>query len=143
MLYCHGTPHSDCHYLLETVWHGRTRLATAAEIHQRLNGEHATLIACGHTHIARVVCTASGQCIVNPGSVGLPAYDDSHPAAHCIETGSPDARYAVAQYCDGQWNVSLHHVPYDHASMAALARARHRHDWAYALMTGYMPPQDA
>jgi hypothetical protein len=80
--------------------------------------------------------------IVNPGSVGLPAFEDDHPhpfsSFHRIENGSPDARYAVLEKSDGRWRCELISVPYDHESMALLAEQRQRHDWAHALRTGRM-----
>jgi hypothetical protein len=85
-----------------------------------------------------VVRSSAGRLIVNPGSVGLPAYDDIHPVPHVIETGSPDARYAIVENRAGVWTVSLISLPYDHTSMAALARQRHRADWERALLSGYM-----
>lgn len=136
---CHGTPLSDTAYFLETVEEGRVRPATAAEIEARLGAEPSPLVACGHTHVPRVVSTRRGQRVVNPGSVGLPAYDDSHPFPHAIETGSPDARYAIAEKSRDGWSVSLHSVPYDHPSMARLARLRGRPEWEHALLTGRMP----
>lgn len=136
---CHGTPGSDTEYFLETVASSGVRPATAAEIEVRLASEHAEMIACGHTHVPRVVRSQRGQVVFNPGSVGLPAYDDSHPIAHVIETGSPDARYAIAERSINGWTVSLISVPYDHASMAKLARLRGRPEWEHALLTGYMP----
>ena len=33
--------------------------------------------------------------VVNPGSVGLPAYTDTEPVKHSMEMGAPHARYAV------------------------------------------------
>ncbi len=33
--------------------------------------------------------------VVNPGSIGMPAYTDDTPVPHAIETGAPHARYAV------------------------------------------------
>ena len=80
---CHGTPDSDCTYFLETIERGVVRAARPDEIHERLGAEASPLVACGHTHIARSVRTAT-QLIVNPGSVGLPAYDDSHPIDHVV-----------------------------------------------------------
>lgn len=136
---CHGSPQSDTEYFLETLVQGTVRQATAAEIDKRLAAENAPLVACGHTHVARVVYARRGQRVVNPGSVGLPAYDDAHPVPHVIETGSPDARYAIAERSQGGWSVSLLCVPYDHIAMAQLARLRGRPDWAHALLTGYMP----
>ena len=136
---CHGTPLSDTAYFLETVDEGAVRPATAAEIDERLGAERAPLVACGHTHVPRVVATRRGQRVVNPGSVGLPAYDDSHPFPHAIETGSPDARYAIAERSANGWSMALHAVPYDHHSMARLARLRGRPEWEHALLTGRMP----
>lgn len=136
---CHGTPLSDTTYFLETVEERGVRPATAAEIEVRLGSEYASLIACGHTHVARAIHTQRGQRVVNPGSVGLPAYDDIHPFAHVIETGSPDARYAIAERLNGGWSLSLLSVPYDHKSMAQLAKLRGRLEWEHALLTGYLP----
>ena len=139
---CHGTPTSDLHYLLETVTAQGTRLASQSEIAQRVGGgvADARLIACGHTHVPRMVSSGDGQLIVNPGSVGLPAYDDDQPYFHQIENGSPHARYAICECLDKTWHAELIAVPYDHARAANAAAARGRTDWSHALLTGYMPP---
>lgn len=139
VLLCHGTPLSDTEYFLETVQDGVVRQATASEIEARLGAEIANLVACGHTHVPRVVHTQRGKLIVNPGSVGLPAYDDVHPSPHVIETGSPDARYAIAEQSKNGWVISLLSIPYDYRSMAQQAKLRGRSDWEHALLTGYMP----
>ena len=139
ILLCHGTPSSDIEYFLETVESGGVRAASSREVECRLGSELSSLVACGHTHIARSVRTNRGQVIVNPGSVGLPAYDDSRPFPHVVETGSPDARYAIVEKSHDGWVVSLLSVPYDHKSMAQLARLRGRPEWEHALLTGYMP----
>lgn len=136
---CHGTPSSDIEYFLETVENGSVRSANQSEIGSRLGAESSPLIACGHTHIARSVRTQYGQVIVNPGSVGLPAYNDIHPSPHVIETGSPDARYAIIDKSPSGWVVSLLSVPYKHKAMANQAKLRGRPEWEYALLTGYMP----
>jgi hypothetical protein len=86
-----------------------------------------------------VVRSTRGQLLVNPGSVGLPAYDDIHPVPHVVEVGSPDARYAVVERVAGNWMVCLVSVPYDHWEIAELARIRQRPDWVSALTTGRMP----
>ena len=136
---CHASPRSDLEYLLDTVEPGGVRLASAAEITQRLDGVQAPLVLCGHTHHPRTVRSAAGQLIVNPGSVGLQAYDDAHPHWHQIETGSPDARYAVVERGPVGWSAALISVPYDHEPMARLAEERGQPDWAHALRSGYMP----
>ena len=139
VLLCHGSPRSDHEYLLETL-DGRTvRLATPAEIAERVRDHHAIpVIACGHTHVPRAVRCA-GQLLVNPGSVGLQAYGDDHPVHHVVQVGSPDARYALITQDGGQWHAEHIAVPYDHEAMARLAEQRGRPEWAHALRTGYMP----
>lgn len=139
VMLCHGTPASDLEYFLETVAPDDFRAATQPEIDARLGDVDAALIACGHTHVPRMARASSGQLIVNPGSVGLPAYDDIHPHPHAVETGSPNARYAIVDKRDGDWTCRLISVPYDHTSMAALALANGRPDWSHALATGRMP----
>lgn len=76
--------------------------------------------------------------MVNPGSVGLPAYDDATPYFHVIETGSPDAHYALVERIKDRWIASLVSVPYNYEPMVKLAHARGYPDWAQALATGYM-----
>lgn len=136
---CHASPRSDLEYLLETVEPSGVRLARAEEIEQRLGGVDAALLLCGHTHHPRAVRSASGQLIVNPGSVGLPAFDDDRPCWHVIENGAPDARYAIVERGAMGWVASLIAVPYDFEPMARLAAQHGQTDWAHALRTGYMP----
>ncbi|MBF0528710.1 MAG: metallophosphoesterase family protein [Deltaproteobacteria bacterium] len=138
VLLCHGTPTSDVDYFLETVEPTRIRAATLLEVDARLGKVEADLIACGHTHIPRSVRASTGQLIINPGSVGLPAYDDIHPYPHVIETGSPDARYAIVERLANLWVATLISVSYPYSAMANLARTRQRQDWARALSSGYM-----
>jgi predicted phosphodiesterase len=136
---CHGTPSSDETYFLETVAEGTLRPASPAEIAERLRGESAALVACGHTHTPRILRTPQGLLLVNPGSVGLQAYDDVRPVYHKVETGSVDARYAIIEKHDGAWTAALISLPYDYKPMAVLAAAHGRPDWEHALLTGTMP----
>jgi predicted phosphodiesterase len=152
---CHGTPSSDLHYLLETVTDdfGRDgspgiRAASSDEILQRLGrGAHtqrARVIVCGHSHVARVTTVTSPDdnghaiVIVNPGSVGLPGYDDEHPHHHIVEAGSPHARYAIVQKTAQGWSAQLRCTAYDVEAMARLAEQRGRGDWARPLRSGRM-----
>ncbi len=137
---CHGTPASDLVYFLETVTgDGVVRAATTAELDERLGAERSPVVACGHTHVARSRRGSAGQLVINPGSVGLPAFDGSYPAPHQVENGSPDARYAIIESTAAEWVVSLISVPYDFRSMARLAHQRGRPDWEHALLTGFCP----
>jgi hypothetical protein len=136
ILLCHGTPDSDCSYLMETNHHGVLSLASGGEIAGRLGGADARVIACGHTHVPRSVRLASGQLVVNPGSVGLQAFTDDYTGFHIMETGSPDARYAILEQTASGWLVEQRCVPYDNESMAALAKLRACPDWEVALLYG-------
>jgi predicted phosphodiesterase len=142
---CHGTPASDLVYLMETVTpdfglHGSLgiRAASAAELAERLGGTRARMarmVLCGHSHVPRVA-QAGDRLVVNPGSVGLPAYDDDHPHRHHVENGSPLARWAVVERGPSGYGVALRATPYDHEQAARQAEANGRGDWADALRTG-------
>lgn len=136
---CHGTPASDQTHFLATVDPGGLRDATAAEVEDRLGDLGVPLIACGHTHLARRVRSARGQLIVNPGSVGLQAYVDTHPYPYRVENGCPDAQYALVERRSDQWSAQLISVPYGTRAMAQLAGLREARDWAFALRSGYLP----
>lgn len=107
---CHGSPTDDLQYLLEEVRGDRTRLASAAYIQEKLEDVRARLVLCGHTHVPRLV---SGVRIVNPGSVGLPAFDDTWTAPHYVENGTPHARYAIIDVDRSAVRVELIAVEYD------------------------------
>jgi putative phosphoesterase len=136
VLLVHGTPDSDLAYFLETVTESGLREATIAEVEQRAGDAEAAVIVCGHTHLARVLRLPDGRLIVNPGSVGLPAYDDDRPFPHVVESGSPHARYAIVSEAEGQWSAELLMVDYDWERAARDADAHGRPDWARALRTG-------
>lgn len=135
---CHGIPTNDLIYFLETVTPQSMRIASLSEINERRGDIKAGVICCGHSHVPRAVRTRDGTLIVNPGSVGLPAYDDDHPHFHLVENGSPDARYAIVERRGDDWHASLHAVPYDYLPMAELAQVNGRPDWAIAIRTGFM-----
>lgn len=96
----------------------------------------ASLILCGHTHIPRAVQLNDGRLIVNPGSVGVPAYASDLPWPHSMEAGTPHARYAILDKRNPGWQVEFFQVEYDWAAASHLAAARNRPDWAIALVTG-------
>ena len=129
---CHGSPSSDVEYLLEDVRSGAPLLRDAAAIADDLRGIAQPVVVCGHTHHARVVRLRNGRLVVNPGSAGLPAYDDDHPVYHAMESDSPHASYAIV---DGA-NVEIHRVAYDFEPAVDAARRRGRDDWAQWLATG-------
>ncbi|MEM8877237.1 MAG: metallophosphoesterase family protein [Pseudomonadota bacterium] len=139
ILLCHGTPSSDLTYWLERVEEdGSIRSATIDEIEAEAEGIDAKLILCGHTHIPRLVHLRSGQIVLNPGSVGCPAYDDDLPVYHRMQTGTPNTSYAIAEKSGDDWLVTFRSVPYDNRRMVELARANGRMEWSQALATGWI-----
>jgi putative phosphoesterase len=138
---CHATPASDVDCFLENIRGGELIPAALREIEDRANACTAPLILCGHTHIPRVARLASGQVIVNPGSVGIQAYDGHHPIPHTVEIGSPHARYALVEESVRGWIAELIAVPYDWEAAARLAERQARPDWARALRTGFVRTQ--
>ena len=133
---CHGTPASDHTGFLEQIDAGGVRRAPLATIEARAAGIERALILCGHTHLSGVAAIAGGRLVVNPGSVGLQAFDDDQPCFYTIENGSPHLRYAICDEDGGAWNVGHRAVRYDHGKAAATARRNGREDWARWLETG-------
>jgi predicted phosphodiesterase len=133
----HGSPTDDLVYLLETVDESGARPATQDEVMDRLGPSVDTpLLLCGHTHLQRSMRLPTGALVVNPGSVGWPAYDDDHPCPHVMEAGTPHARYAVVEDAGGRWDAEFRAVDYDWDQAAAIAEANGRPDVARALRTG-------
>ncbi|MEM8556081.1 MAG: metallophosphoesterase family protein [Pseudomonadota bacterium] len=135
---CHGTPSCDTTYWLQRVEpNGMVRNATLAEVEREAAGVDASLILCGHTHIPGHVRLRDGRLIVNPGSLGCPAYDDDTPAPHHMQTGTPHASYAIVEGNKGDWRVTFHLVAYDWGQASAQAAQNGRPEWARALATGW------
>ena len=136
---CHATPNDD-----EIMWlhaEGPTQRMInrdLSEIIPHLPTTQASLIACGHTHTQTLIRIPAGPTIVNPGSVGCPAFADTRvdpPFLH--QTGAPDARYAIADKADGTWRVDFIAVPYDPTEMMKIAKDRGADSWVQALATGW------
>lgn len=136
---CHGTPASDVDGWLETLSaDAQVCLAPIEEIEAAAAGFDYPVLLCGHTHLPRNIRLRDGRRIVNPGSVGLPAYDYDKPVYYKVESGSPDARYAILEKRQTQWQAELRSVAYDPTRMIELARAASRPDWVSALSTGWI-----
>jgi predicted phosphodiesterase len=131
-LLCHGSPSSDIIYLLEDVSPGFARVRSECEIEKLLGNTQARGILCGHTHIQRMVRLTCCRTIVNPGSVGSPAFADDLPVPHVMESGSPHARYAIIEGSA----VCFVHVEYGWNDAAMKARELGREDWARGIATG-------
>jgi predicted phosphodiesterase len=137
---CHATPHNDVDCYLEDLVDGELRPAPLRRIEERTGACDASLILCGHSHIPRLARLTGGQVIVNPGSVGIQAYEGHDPAPHVVEVGSPHARYAIAERSSEGWTVEFVAVPYDWNAASKLAEQRARQDWTRALSTGFVRP---
>ncbi|MEM1299684.1 MAG: metallophosphoesterase family protein [Pseudomonadota bacterium] len=134
---CHGTPTSDTQYWLEAVdVAGHVAPAPLNDIETAAVGHDYSLLLCAHTHLPRTVRLSDGRMVVNPGSVGCPAYTDDSPVEHVVASGTPDASYAVLEHTEAGWSVTHRLVPYDHMAMSRMAAERGRPDWAEGLATG-------
>jgi predicted phosphodiesterase len=140
ILAVHGRPDDDNRYLLEDIEQGRLVRAAADTIAQRLGATDAALVLCGHSHQQHMVRVPDGPLVINPGSVGLPAYRDPEGVAHVSEVGSPHARYALIGDGDGSMTIELVALDYDHASAAKRALSNGSPGWAHALETGFALP---
>ncbi len=134
VLCCHGAPGSDTTYLTENVADGWPELRSCGEIAADMGSWRPSLVLCGHSHIPRVV-NCGKLTVINPGSVGLPAYSDDTPP-HSMSAGTPHARYAVVTPKQDRWFTTQMEVEYDWQSAAAMALANDRPDWSGWLRTG-------
>jgi predicted phosphodiesterase len=139
VLLCHGSPRDDaCYWLDKVADNGAIVARPLAEVEAEAAGVEASLILCAHTHLPRAVRLSDGRIAVNPGSVGLPGYEGIAPVPHVVQTGTPDACYAILERGGGGWNIAFRHVPYDASRVAALASERGMAGWANALATGWV-----
>jgi predicted phosphodiesterase len=136
---CHGTPNDDLTYWLEDLTpEGILHRSDLARIERIAGDIDAEMLICGHTHVPRLVTLSDGRLVLNPGSVGCPAYEDDAPVPHRVETGTPRAAYAVIARVPAGWDVSFRLIAYDHATMARKAEANGRPDWARIIATGWV-----
>lgn len=133
---CHGTPTSDTEELIEEITFNRTDLAPVELISARLGDIQHDVILCAHKHVPRMVMLPSGQLVVNPGSVGLPAYWNDEPVLHRVEAGSPHARYAILNRTAHGWSIDQIALPYPWQKAAVAARQSGRDDRAEFIETG-------
>lgn len=134
----HASPGDDETYLMEEVHGGHLVPSPIPTIERRLAGRTARLMLCGHSHLPRAARLASGTIVLNPGSVGNPAYRDANPA-HVSESGMPHARFAVVTL-DAEIAIEHHLTVYDWERSARRAGDNGREDWAHALRTGRALP---
>ena len=132
---CHGDLF-DAPYLLEQVEASGVFLRDTPAIEASVADIAQPVILCGHSHVTRTVFLPQGKLIINPGSVGLPAYTMETPFPYAMESGSPHARYAILSRTLDSWQIEHVQVPYNWTHAATVARDNQRSDWAEWLSTG-------
>jgi putative phosphoesterase len=133
---CHGTPNKDDMYLIEKVTEQGVFVKNNDELYTKIKGISQKIICCGHSHKFNLVNLKSGQFIVNPGSVGLQAYNDDVPIYHKIETGSNKASYCMIKKERNQYVFSRILVSYDWKSASRYALKNNHKEWAKWLISG-------
>ncbi len=133
---CHGAPGDDLAYLLEEVKEEGAFMRKGAAIEADLREIDQGVVLCGHTHVARTVLLPNGKLVVNPGSVGLPAYTADKPYFHVMESGSPHARYVLMTRSVKGWSVDHLAVAYAVEKAVQKALDLDRPDWARWLAKG-------
>jgi predicted phosphodiesterase len=132
----HAQPERDDDYLTERpTFHGHEVLPDAI-VSETLAGITAALVLCAHSHIPRLMELSDRKTVFNPGSVGLPAYDDDHPTWHFMQAESQHARYGLAERGRAGWDFTFRALRYDWKAAADLALSKGRRDWAHALSSG-------
>jgi len=132
---CHASPQSDSIYLLESPEIDHIAIKPKNEIDRLLNDIKQKIVICGHSHVSKIVDTGN-KLIINPGSVGLPAYDDDLPIYHKMENFNPHTNYAVLNYTHGSQKIERITLRYDFEKAATLAASNNRDDWAKWIRTG-------
>ncbi|MEJ2052985.1 MAG: metallophosphoesterase family protein [Calditrichaceae bacterium] len=131
---CHGTPGNDSEYLIEELHPEYVGVKDFNRIEIALTDIKQKIVICGHSHRPGF-CETPEKLVINPGSVGLPAYCDDHPIPHKIENYSPKARYCIVDF-DRNMSIEQISVSYDFENAALAAEANDRGDWAQWLRTG-------
>lgn len=134
---CHGTPDDDNTYLTENVaGDGTVTLKSDAELISALKNVREPIVLCGHSHVQRALYLSTGQLILNPGSVGLPAYIGAGSPAAIMESYTPFAKYALVDYREDGFSVDLISCTYNWEHASALALHHGNADWAAWIRSG-------
>lgn len=138
---CHGTPESDDEYLLEKVTANGVFIYNDEDLVKRTGHINERIILCGHSHVNRVVYLSNDKIILNPGSVGLPAYLGNGEHRFAMESMTPHAKYAIV-YAYGQ-SISIEQVycAYDWNKASEAARRNGNEKWAQYLLHGRLPKE--
>lgn len=136
---CHGTPDSDNEYLLEKVTPNGVFVYNDEELIEKTKHITQRIILCGHSHVNRLVYLSNGKIILNPGSVGLPAYLGNGEHRFAMESMTPHAKYALVKVDDHKINIEHIHCAYDWNAASAAAGTHGSENWSQFLLQGRMP----
>ena len=136
---CHGTPESDNEYLLEKVTEHGVFVYNDEELVEKTKYIKELIILCGHSHVNRVVYLSNNKIILNPGSVGLPAYLGNGEYRFAMESMTPHAKYAIITVDGNDINIDQVNCTYDWNEAAKTAKENGSENWANFLLHGRMP----
>lgn len=136
---CHGTPESDDEYLLEKVTEHGVFVHSDEELAEKTKDVNERVILCGHSHVNRVVYLPSGKIILNPGSVGLPAYLGNGKHRFAMESMTPHAKYAIVHVNGDAIGIDQVNCWYDWQAASDVAKSNGNANWAQFVLTGRMP----
>ena len=134
--FCHASPENDELYMLNEITPNAVTLKQTEEIMKLVKDIPQNIIFCGHSHLPTTVYLPNNKIIINPGSVGLPAYEEVEPSYYKIESGTPFANYTVVEKRNGEWIIEQLSIPYDTTEVIKQSEAQNRSDWARALKCG-------
>ena len=136
---CHGTPENDNEYLLEKVTEHGVFVYNDEDLIEKTKHIKERIILCGHSHVNRVMYLSNGKIILNPGSVGLPAYLGNGQYRFAMESMTPHAKYAVITANGDDMNIEQVNCTYDWNEAAKTAREHGNEKVAEFLLHGRMP----
>lgn len=131
----HGTPKSDSTYLLEDLRDGYKLVNEEQKIEDYLIGIDSKIIFCGHSHTPRLIKTTN-RLIINPGSVGLQAYDDELPIYHKMESFNNLAQYCLMEIDGDKLLIEQISIQYEYEKAVKCAVDNNRMDWANWIKNG-------
>lgn len=133
---CHASPSRDDEYLLEEIHSNYVGIKTNNQLNEITSSIKDSIIFCGHSHQPTIVKTKN-KTIINPGSLGLQAYDDDLPQYHKMETFTQDSKYCLVSIKNKQVEqIEQVSVPYNFEAAAKLAEENNRPDWAKWIRSG-------
>lgn len=135
---CHGNLKQDDLPLIIKFEKGEIVQKSQEELEDEVEKLKVDIILCGHTHVPEILkLSASNKFLINPGSVGLPAYVDDSPVYHRMESNSPFAKYVIIELEESQVvSMTQRNIKYDHEKASKIAKKNGRPDWGYWIRTG-------